>query len=111
MPEPTYVKEGGLYVFYLDGARVFETPEVAFLWDRGANVLLKHGRPEVVHATHKLMQKAFLEAGGPDLANDLVILEAQLPVEALNNAINITGYLGRLYASQEALCAEPVVQA
>jgi hypothetical protein len=98
--EPTYALEGKNYVFYLKGAKVFETEEVSVLYDRSLNVLHKHGPPERVQQEYLRFRIAF--GKDSELAEDLVVLTGRFDVEELNKLVNISGYVERFYATLQA---------
>lgn len=95
--EPEYRLENGLYAFYLDGERLFETEEVAILLDRRAGTLLKHGQPEVVTATQTMQRNAYLAHGMTAEANDLICFIGKFPLEDLNKMLSICDYARRYF--------------
>jgi hypothetical protein len=104
--EPTYALENGRYAFYLDGERLFETEEVAILFDKSANTVLKHGRPDLVDGLAQKMRKAYLANGFVDIANDCVVIQGKFDLEDLNKTVRICDYIGKLYKKLLALPAE-----
>jgi O-phosphoseryl-tRNA(Cys) synthetase len=105
--EPTYALEDGTYVFYLDGDRLFETDEVGILFDKAANTVLKHGRPEQVNAEAQKMRTAYLAQGFVDIANDCIVMQGKFDIEDLNKTVRICDYVGKLYKKLLTLPAEP----
>lgn len=95
---PTYVIENGLYAFYLNGQRLFDTANVAILFDRENGVLLKHGKPETVQATFDIYKTRLAGVtGGAEILDSLTMLEGSFEVDELNKVVNISGYAAHLF--------------
>lgn len=98
--EPTYTVENGLYVFYLNGERKFETDVVAIMFDRESGVLLKHGKPENVRAEFdKYKAKLSASEDGALILDVLTVVEGAFDVAELNKVVSTSGYIGVLYRS------------
>lgn len=96
--EPTYVLENGLYVFYLNNQRVFESASVAILFDKENGVLLKHGVPDIVRETIGIYEAKLSQTeDGHVLLDALEVVEGAFNVEELNKVINIMGYILQFY--------------
>lgn len=100
--EPVYRVENGLYVFYLNGGKRFETPEVALLFDEGSTSLLTHGRPEMVQAAATRMRTQYLAAGLTDMARDLVVVSGKFDAADLSGVVQTADNIGELYTRLKA---------
>jgi hypothetical protein len=106
MPNPTripmYTLEDGRYACYLGGQRLFETDEVAILFDRTSSTLLKHGPPERVAAEATMMRQAYLAIGAVGMAADCTVIQGRFSLEELNQAVQSIDYVGQLYRKLQA---------
>lgn len=106
MSEPLYRLERGHYAFYIGEQRLFETEEVAILFDARDNVLLKHGLPDVVQASYTQMIDTLTAQGQTAFAHDLVVIQGRFALEDLNKTVSICDYIGRLYKKLLATSTE-----
>lgn len=101
MPElptqPTYCLENGMYVFYANGEKLFETPEVSLLFDKTLGTLHKHGAPEVVATAYRRFYTALHKARqSPEY---LVMITGHYDVKALNKVVQGSDCIGAFYDS------------
>jgi hypothetical protein len=106
--EPVYTIENGLYVASFDGKRIVAGKEVAILFDKASNLVLKHGKPEHVQTDADFMRRRLVAEGFNALAEDMVLITGAFDLEELNKAMSCTNYIGRFYAQ---LQEEPQRQA
>ena len=106
--EPVYTIENGLYVVSLGNTRIVAGKEVAILFDKASNLVLKHGKPEYVQTDADVMRKRLASEGFEALAEDLVVITGAFDLEELNKVMSCMNYIGRFY---EQLQEEPHRQA
>lgn len=94
----------GMYcLFQENGERVNgikPISEVAILFDKQDNTLIRYGCPELVHENHKKIRDKLYATKNPvmqDMADDMVVMSGKFPVEELNKCINISGYAGKMH--------------
>lgn len=88
------INDAGKYEFFLGGDSLFETDEVAFLYDTQGSNLLKHGTPSTVAEIHHIMSNAFLGAGHEDT---LVVIHGKFPLEEINGIVGACDRLSKFY--------------
>lgn len=97
--EPRYEMEDGKYAFYIDNERLFETEEVAILFDKGFSVLIKHGDPTYVNEHYESIFRCSRETMFDTIMNDLIVIQGKFDIEELNKVISISDYIGKFWAN------------
>ncbi|MBU9199787.1 hypothetical protein KTD31_00040 [Burkholderia multivorans] len=105
MQNQMYVMENGEYVIVGLGPRIVVGPEVAILFDRQSNCILKHGKPEFVQAYADASRARLIEEGFSALAEDLVCLEGAFDLEELNKVFVTADYISRFHANMASSSA------
>jgi hypothetical protein len=95
--EPVYTIENGLYVQSLGDKRIVAGNEVAILFDKASNLVLKHGKPEYVQVDAAITRDRLATEGFEVLADDLVVIVGAFDLEELNKVVSCTNYIGRFY--------------
>jgi hypothetical protein len=88
------------YHFFLGGEELFQCPSVAILVDGGCNVLLRHGREEIVREKYEELYHVYIKSGNVDCAMDLDVIllteENAIMLEELNKTLAICDYNRKL---------------
>jgi hypothetical protein len=88
----------GQYVLHQNGKPVHRVhDEVAICLDKESGTRHKFGDPEVVRAWHANTQKSFRDAGSPEMAEDLVVIQGRFTLEDINKVIDNSCYTAVLY--------------
>jgi hypothetical protein len=95
--EPVYTIENGQYIFSLGDKRIVAGKEVAILFDKASNSVLKHGKPEYVQADAEIHRKSLATEGFDALADDLMVIVGAFDLEELNKVVSGTNYIGIFY--------------
>jgi hypothetical protein len=95
--EPVYTIENGLYILSLGDTRIVAGKEVAILFDKASNLVLKHGKPECVQVDADITRKALATDGFPALADDLTVIVGAFDLEELNKVVSCKNYIGHFY--------------
>ncbi len=95
--EPVYTIENGLYVLSLGDKRIVAGKEVAILFDKATNSVLKHGKPEYVQADADITRKSLASEGFNKFADDLIVIVGAFDLEELNKVVSRTNYIGIFY--------------
>lgn len=99
MSQYNYQLNCGQYVLH-DGDKpigpVMDDVSIAF--DRESGTLHKHGAAAMVQGWVAAAQAKFRAAGFDEMANDLVIVTGQFPLEELNRCLTTTGYVLKMVA-------------
>lgn len=94
-----------LYAFEIDGERLFETDEVAVLFDSKNGTLFKHGPPAVVTKEFEAMKAGLAGTDiGQGIINSLVILEGKFELEDINKIVCNTGFMA-IYLKKLQACS------
>lgn len=102
MPEFKYTNNGFEYIFYCDNEELFRTTEVAICFDKAVGCILKHGKPEVVSKYLTTARQAFIAAGAPEMANDVVSISSDsFDIKELNKILDTTGYINKFLESNK----------
>ncbi|WP_198971783.1 hypothetical protein [Xylophilus sp. ASV27] len=100
------LKAGSYYLYDMreppsraTGERRFrlKTDTVAIAFDASTGVLHQHGSPSRIQSWAIGARRRLRAAGAQDAANDIVVVSGPLPVEEINNCLNIAGYCRRMF--------------
>lgn len=109
------VISGSYYLFDLDSKPnpitkereiILMTDQIAIAFDRSDGTLHKHGNPKNVELWRTQAIEKFRKAGFDDMANDLIIMIGQFPLEEINKCISTSGYCKTLYEKLNTLPIE-----
>ncbi len=112
MKELMYVREGDEYVLLEveaestppsgAGQEILRCKSLAIGFDRVSGTLHKHGEHERVESWVSNARKKFRDAGFPEMADALVVLSGDLPLDEVNKCLAITGYCARMFEKLQA---------
>lgn len=93
-----YKKESGQYAMYIDGHRIFSTPEVALLVNKAGYKLVNHGPVEEVNKRHfQFLKSAASRPELGDVGEQLVVVTGEFDVDELNRIISREQTVRALY--------------
>ncbi len=108
MKELMYARDGDDYVLVEADTETSAQHEIlrckslAIGFDRVSGTLHKHGERSWVERWIADARQKFRDAGFSDMANDLVVLSGDLPLEEVNKCLAISGYCGRMLEKLQA---------
>lgn len=96
--QAAYKKEAGQYAMYVDGHRIFTTPEVALLVNKSGYMLVNHGPVDEVNKRYlQLLKAAASRSELGDVADQLVVVTGEFDVDELNRVIGREQTVRALY--------------
>ena len=100
MKEYTYKIEGNEYVLY-HGNEVVSRNDygvaLCYNLDGECSGILKHGNKKTVEEYFKKNFSKLMDSGLIEMAQNLKYISGRLPVDEVNKAISITGYINKLH--------------
>lgn len=93
-----YTLNCGQYVLTKDGMPITAVQDtLSFVIDKENGIRHKYGEPAVVETWYLKAVNGFKEAGHPDLAESLVLINGRFPLEEVNKLLNCSGYAEVFY--------------